>query len=203
MRFSVSTHIPFPLPAVYSVYRDHFGEVALNVENVHRVEVSAVRPVEGGLQHRQRWHGRVNLPLPTRRYLSEEMLVWDAHVHWHNATTSCRWTLRALHFAQHVRCQGSVTLSEAGPGQTRAAMEGELRFDLTGIRFIPRSLHAVVAHRMEAFIGARIEQNFAGVGRRVAERLGGASAMDQVREDGVREDGVRELARRELGVARS
>src|SRR5688572_20472261 len=120
MRFSFDTRLPLPPGRVYPVYRDQFGAVALDVENVQRVDVSDVVVHAEGLRHRHRWHGRVNVPLPARRVLSDEMLVWDAEVDWHDPSTSCRWVIRPLYFAEHVTCNGIVAFTADGAGGTRA-----------------------------------------------------------------------------------
>lgn len=160
--FSEST-IHHPIARVYPAYRDRLPEIAAYMPDIREIRVMEREELPGGLRLLNLWIPSRQPPRAVAGFIKPEWLQWEDHAVWSDAETAVDWRIALPGLPDRVRCSGRNAFSEAGPGQTRVRLTGDLRIDAERFPGVPTLLARRAAPAIERFIVDLITPNLSRV----------------------------------------
>lgn len=171
MRLDVSTEIPFARADVFAVYRDKLPVLVPYLPNVRGITVVSRSDEAGVTKLLNRWKGGGDIPAAVRKFLSEELLEWDDHATWDQASFTTKWRTVVPAFKEALDAAGTNFYEEVGPALTRYRIEGELKVDASKVKGVPRFLAGTVGPIIETFLVGAIKPNLVSVAKGVEQYL--------------------------------
>ncbi len=178
MLINATAFVPFPLALVYSTYRDHLPELVQQMPSVKQVRLKSRQAANGTVQQVYEWHGKSEIPVMLKAFLSEDLLTWTDFATW-NATENAiekateyltDWRIQPQLFQDAVTWAGQDRYLAEGGG-TRVESRGELRIDPHKLQGVPFFLTGQIAHLAEEMLGKQAEPNFVEMSKRVQAYL--------------------------------
>jgi len=171
MQIDSSTRIAHPLDRVYRTYRDDLPSLAAYLPDISRIEVQSREEREGGVDLLNVWYASTPIPSVATGFVRPEMLRWEDHAKWDDASTLARWTLIVPALRKQVNCTGETRLEAAGPDHTTVSLVAELDIDLRQIPGVNRFLARTMKSQVEAFISRLIAPNLRRVNAALEQYL--------------------------------
>ncbi len=170
MYISVETRIPFPLPLVYTTYRDRLQELVPYMPNVRHIETNSRELLDGRLRCKNVWHGGGEIPVAARAIINESMLSWTDLSTWNDQDYTTEWQIQTHAFTEAVICRGKNWFVGMGE-ETLVRNRGELTIDPHQIHGVPGFLAQIIGRTVEEFLGGKIGPNLKQMGDGVRRYL--------------------------------
>jgi hypothetical protein len=161
MEISVDTRIPFPVPVVFSAYRDDLTKLLAYLPNVRSIEVTSRKDSGATAEFVNEWRGGGDIPAAVRAVLSEAILSWTDYATWNADELACDWRIATHAFTEAVQCGGRNRFVDDGAGGTRLEVRGSLTIDAKKIKGVPSLLASTVGRAAEGFLVNTIQSNLA------------------------------------------
>lgn len=159
MKIASSAVVAHPIDRVYLCYRDRLPEVVPHLPDISRIEVQSRKATEAGVELLNVWYASTPIPAAARAFVRPNMLRWEDHATWTDATTRCSWRLVVPAFAKMVSCSGSTVIERVDAERTRVTLSGELTLNLARLPGMNRFMAATMGPQVEAFIVRLITPN--------------------------------------------
>jgi hypothetical protein len=159
MQISADTRIPFPVPVVFSAYRDDLTKLLAYLPNVRSIDVTSRKDSGATAEFVNEWRGGGDIPAAVRAVLSEAILSWTDYATWNADEHVCDWRIATHAFTDAVQCGGRNRFVDDGAGGTRLEVRGSLAIDAKKIRGVPSLLASTVGRAAEAFLVNTIQSN--------------------------------------------
>ena len=161
-----------PRAAVFLANRDARAGASGDVDEVDHVVKERVERPDGTVELTNVWRASLPIPAAIQAVVKPHMVVWTDRSIWTPSDRSCRWSLVAPFFPDHMRCGGLTRYEEAARGQaTRVALDGEILIDPSGVPGLPEPMQRVVARGIEEFVCALFPLVFRKVMDAVSRQL--------------------------------
>ncbi len=171
MQISADARIPFPVPVVFSAYRDDLTKLLAYLPNVRSIEVKSRKDSGATAEFVNEWRGGGDIPAAVRAVLSEAILSWTDYATWNADQHVCEWRIETHAFAEAVRCGGINRFIAEGAGATRLEVRGSLTIDAKKIRGVPSLLASTVGRAAEDFLVNKIQANLVETAQGLAQYL--------------------------------
>lgn len=170
MLINASVYLPFPRPLVYATYRDKLLELAVQMHNVKKVVLKSRQDQNHIVRQIYEWHGKSDIPVMLRAFLSEDLLTWTDLAVWRETEFTTDWQIQPHVFSEAVVWSGKDRYLEEGSG-TRVESKGELKVDSGRLKGVPGFLAGQIGHLAEEMLAKQAEPNFVEMGQCVQSYL--------------------------------
>lgn len=161
MKLEVIGTIPFSPASVFSALRDNLEALAVQMENVEQVEITAREESPAGVHQVARWQAaKQSVPAAFRPFVTRQMISWFDHADWDAGALCCSWRIEPVKFSKSFECAGTTTLVDAADGQCQIAFIADAQIHLERIAVIPKFVARRFQEPVERFIVKQLRPNF-------------------------------------------
>lgn len=159
MQLNASVYLPFPRPLVYATYRDELLKLVAQMPNVKKVVLKSRQEQDHVVQQVFEWHGKSDIPVMLRSFVSEDLLTWTDQATWKGAEYQTQWQIQPHAFREAIVWAGRDAYLEEGEG-TRLESKGTLTIDPNKLKGVPGFMAGQVGRIAEEMLAKQAEPNF-------------------------------------------
>jgi hypothetical protein len=163
------TEIPYPLPLVFSTYRDRLEEIVPYLPNIECIQVQQRSENENIAYLVNAWTSKRDLPLLVQKFLKTDAFRWTDRAEWNASRWICSWSVQTEIFPGLVECWGTTSFVDVS-STTRIRIDGELQLHLEKLH-VPRFLANSLQPLIEKFVVNALKPNLLSAGEGVGKFL--------------------------------
>lgn len=149
--------------------RDHFPEIAEQMEEVEQIRMQEHRAVSNhSIRTVYIWTTKPAVPSFVENFLRPEMLSWTDTAHWDEARHQCSWRIFSHYFREGMDCEGETSFEPALGGRgSRLTFTGGVRWKEGALS----GLGGLASKSLEPVLNQLVTSNFRKIGGAVEQFL--------------------------------
>lgn len=163
------TEIPYPLPLVFSTYRDRLAEIVPYLPNIESIQVKERSDDENISYLVNAWTSKSDIPTLVQKFLKTNAFRWTDRAEWNASQWICSWSVQTEVFPGLVECWGTTSFVDASSA-TCIRIDGELHLYLEKLH-VPRFLANTLRPLIEKFVVNSLKPNLLSAGEGVGKFL--------------------------------
>ena len=156
-----------PVDIVYQTVRDDLPNLAPYLPNIDKIICESKAKSKSGLNLRNRWYAKVELPMLLKKFIKPELLSWLDHASWDDQSKTVSFSLESpLGFGKSLfEAKGINYFESKGQSKTTLRVTCEVKLYPENVPGVPKILAKKLEPAIESLIKKMLEPNLVSLAK--------------------------------------